>query len=79
MPAEGSVLSWPAKREAASDGAVAGVASEPRGTTMHDRFEVSVSFDERRGYGAGGGAGTLVTDPPVSSSDPNQLALANIH
>ena len=38
---------------------------------MHDRFEVSVSFDERRS--------TLVTDPPVSSSDPNQLALANIH
>jgi hypothetical protein len=44
------VLSWPAKRKAASDGAVAGVASEPRGTTMHDRLEVSVSFDERRGY-----------------------------
>src|SRR5260221_14556854 len=54
MPAEGSVrvLSWPAKREAASDGAVAGVASEPKGTTMHDRFEVSVTFDPAKGYAA---------------------------
>jgi hypothetical protein len=26
-----------------------------------------------------GAGGTLVTDPPVSSTDPNQLALANIH
>jgi hypothetical protein len=54
MPAEGSVrvLSWPAKREAAGDGAVAGVASEPRGTTMHDRSEVSVTFDPAKGYAA---------------------------
>jgi hypothetical protein len=54
MPAEGSVrvLSWPAKREAASGGTVAGVASEPRGTTMHDGFEVSVTFDPAKGYAA---------------------------
>jgi hypothetical protein len=50
MPAEGSVrvLSWPAKREAASDGAVAGVASEPRGTTMHDRFRLVATAAEDR-------------------------------